>query len=135
MCELKPLDFALCNFKLSTALTWKYNDSFVAFTAADLPDTSEEDGLSISLLETECTDVFQQSIDSLFGVAALSSDKVSQFLDELVIKQAETEVEGKIKPNPRMKVPLPDVFSLKVDLVPQKYCYRNLQVNVHGQKL
>ena len=47
------------------------------------------------LLETECSDALQQSIDSLFGVAALSSNKVSQFMAELVIEQAETEVEGR----------------------------------------
>ncbi len=50
----------------------------------------------------------------MFGVAALSSDKVSRFLAELVIKQAETEVEDRIEPDPRMKVPMPDFFSPKV---------------------
>ena len=88
MYELKADDFALWNFKLITALTWKYVDSFVAFTVADLSDTSQDDRLSNCLLETECTDAFQQSIDSLFGVAALSSDKVSHFWAELVVKQA-----------------------------------------------
>ena len=62
------------------SLTWKYDDSFVALTAADLSDASQVDRLSNSLLETECTDAFQQSIDSLFGVAALSFNEVSQFL-------------------------------------------------------
>ncbi len=80
MYELKTEDFSLWNFKLITALTWKYDDSFVALTAANLSDASQDDRLSISFLETECTDAFQQSIYSLFGVAALSSDKVSQFL-------------------------------------------------------
>ncbi len=75
MYELKAEDFALWNFKLITALTWTYDDSFVALTAADLSDAFQDDRLSNSLWETECTDAFQQSIDSLFGVAALSSEK------------------------------------------------------------
>ena len=120
MYELKAENFTLWNFKLITALTWKYDDSFVAFTAADLSDASQDDRLSNSLLETECTDAFQQSIDSLFGVAALSSDKVSQFLAELVIKQAETEVEGRIEPDPRMKVPMPDFLQSKSRFTPSK---------------
>ncbi len=74
MYELDASDFALRNFKLITDLTWKYNELFLAFTAADLSDTSQHDRLSNSFVETECTDAFQQSIDSLFGVAALSSD-------------------------------------------------------------
>ncbi len=52
MYELKAEDFALWNFKRITALTWKYDDSFVAFTAADLSNTSQDDRLSNSLLET-----------------------------------------------------------------------------------
>ena len=87
MYELKAEDFALWNLKLITALTWKYDDSFVALTAADLSDASQDDRLSNSLRETECTDAFQQSIDSLFCVAALSSEKVSQFLAELVFNK------------------------------------------------
>ena len=73
-----------------------------------MSDASQDDRLSNSLLETECTDAFQQSIVSLFGVAALSSVKVNRFLAELVSKQAETEVKGRIDTDPRMKVPMPD---------------------------
>ncbi len=58
MYELKAEELALWNSELITALTWKYEDSFVAFTAADLSDTSQDDRLSNSLLETECTDAF-----------------------------------------------------------------------------
>ena len=76
--------------------------------------------MSNSLLETECTYAFQQSIDLLFGVAALSSDKVSRFLAELVIKQAETEVEGKIEPNPRMTVPMPDFLQSESRFTPSE---------------
>ncbi len=111
-----------------------YDDSFVAFTTADLSGTSQDDRLSNSLLETECTDAFQQSINSLFGVAALSSDKVSQFLAELVIKQAEIEAEGRMEPYSRMKVRMTDFLESESRLLPQKYCYRNLRANLHGQK-
>ena len=126
MYELKAEDFALWNFKLITALTWKYGDSFVAFTAADLSDASQDDRLSNSFLETECTDAFQQSIDSLFGVAALSSDKVSQFLAELVIEQAETEVEGRTEPDPRMKIPMPDFLQSKGRFTPSEILLQKL---------
>jgi len=78
------------------------------------------------LLETECTDAFQQSIDSLFGVAALSSDKVSQFLAELVIEQAETEVEGRIEPNPMMQVPMPDFLQSESRFTPSEILLQKL---------
>ena len=95
-------------------------------TAAGLSDTFQDDGLSNSLLETDCTDAFQQSIDSLFGVAALSSDKVSQFLAELVIEQAETEVEGRIEPDPRMKVPMPDFLQSESRFTPSEVLLQKL---------
>ena len=75
---------------------------------------------------TECTDAFQQSIDSLFGVAALSSDKVSQFLAELGIQQAETEVEGRIEPDPRMKVPMPDFLQSESRFTPSEILLQKL---------
>jgi hypothetical protein len=82
--------------------------------------------LSNSLLETECTDAFQQSINSLFGVAALSSDKVSQFSAGLVIKQAETEVEGRIEPEPRMKVSMPDFLQSESRFTPSEILLQQL---------
>ncbi len=103
-----------------------YDDSFVALTAADLSDTSQDNTLSNSLLETECADAFQQSIDSLLSVAALSSDKVSQFLAELVIKQAESKVEGRIEPDPKMKVPMPDFLQSESRFTPSEILLQKL---------
>jgi hypothetical protein len=66
------------------------------------------------------------SIDSLFGVAALSSDEVSQFLAKLVIKQAGTEVEGRIEPDLRMKVPMPDFLQSESRFTPSEILLQNL---------
>ncbi len=48
----------------------------------------------------------------LSSLSSVTSDKVSQFLAELGFKQVETEVEGRIEPDPR-KVPMPDHKSLQ----------------------
>ena len=58
MYELKASQFAMLNFMLITALTWKYDDSFFALTDSEMSDASQDDRLSNSLLETECTDAF-----------------------------------------------------------------------------
>ena len=69
---------------------------------------------------------FSKSIDSLFGVAALSSERVSQFLAELVIKQAETELEGRIEPDPSMKVPIPDFLQSESRFTPSEILLQKL---------
>ena len=49
-----------CFVKLQAyySINLMHDDSFVAFTAAGLSDTFQDDRLSNSLLETECTDAF-----------------------------------------------------------------------------
>ena len=62
----------------------------------------------------------------MFGVAALSSDRVSQFLAELFIEQEETEVEGRIEPDPRMNVPMPDFLQSESRFTPSEILLQRL---------
>ncbi len=62
----------------------------------------------------------------MFGVVALSSVKVCRFLAELVIKQAETEVEGRIEPDPRMKVPMTDFLQSESRITPSEILLQKL---------
>jgi hypothetical protein len=47
-------------------------------------------------------------------------------LAELVIKQAETEVEGKIEPDPRMKVPMPNFLQSESRFTPSEILLQKL---------
>ncbi len=77
---------------------------------------------------------FREALIHCFVLLHYLPTKVGQFLAELVIKQAETEVEGRIEPDPRMKVSMSG-FLQSESRFTQKYCYRNLRANVHGQNL
>ncbi len=52
--------------------------------------------------------------------------KVRQLLADLVLKQAETEVEGRIEPDPRMKVPMPNFLQSERRFTPSEILIQKL---------